>query len=176
MQGAAGKDAKGSPISALGHPRPYGQINRLLHAGAVRSRVRPRRETVAVVGWSGRPGLPGEEVPRGRTVVSGRRASTASTSITTTSSMSPAMARPAISTASIRGRRTSATIRTSSNSKPDGTFVYQIGTAGAKGPEQQRHQRRRQRHAGAVTGRPIWSSIRRRTSCTSPTVTATGAC
>src|SRR4051812_37266376 len=27
MQGAAGNDAKGKPISALGHPRPYGQIN-----------------------------------------------------------------------------------------------------------------------------------------------------
>jgi hypothetical protein len=27
MQGAAAKDAKGRPISALGHPRPYGQIN-----------------------------------------------------------------------------------------------------------------------------------------------------
>src|SRR5579872_867878 len=27
MQGAAGKDAKGNPISALGFPRPYGQLN-----------------------------------------------------------------------------------------------------------------------------------------------------
>ncbi len=27
MQGAAGKDAKGKPISALGFPRPYGQMN-----------------------------------------------------------------------------------------------------------------------------------------------------
>ena len=36
--------------------------------------------------------------------------------------------------------------------RSDGTFVYQIGTAGAKGPEQQRHQRRHQRHAAAVHG------------------------
>jgi hypothetical protein len=27
MQGAAGKDAKGNPISALGFPRPFGQLN-----------------------------------------------------------------------------------------------------------------------------------------------------
>ena len=27
MQGAAAKDAKGNPISVLGHPRPNGQIN-----------------------------------------------------------------------------------------------------------------------------------------------------
>jgi len=27
MQGAAGTDAKGKPISALGFPRPYGQLN-----------------------------------------------------------------------------------------------------------------------------------------------------
>lgn len=27
MQGAAAKDAKGNPISVLGHPRPLGQIN-----------------------------------------------------------------------------------------------------------------------------------------------------
>jgi hypothetical protein len=27
MQGAAGKDANGNPISALGFPRPYGQLN-----------------------------------------------------------------------------------------------------------------------------------------------------
>ena len=112
MQGAAGKDAKGKPISALGFPRPYGQMNGCCMPAP--SVLVFDKAGKLLQSWGG-PGDPGflKRNAASRTVASGLRASTGSTSIRTTSSTSRAMARPVISMVSIRGRRISGTIRRS---------------------------------------------------------------
>ena len=55
--GEAGKDAKGNPISALGHPRPLRPAVRLLYPGAVRAASSTRTATL-LQAWGG-PGDPG---------------------------------------------------------------------------------------------------------------------
>jgi hypothetical protein len=97
MQGAAGTDAKGNPISALGFARPNGQINgccmpapSVLVPGAVPViRVFCKRNAAS------------------RQVASGQRVSMGFMSIRTILCISPAMAKPVIFMGSFRGRRTS---------------------------------------------------------------------
>jgi len=132
MQGVAGLDAKGKPISALGFARPYGQINgccmpapsvlvfdkagKLLQSWAVR---------VIRASW--------RASATSKTVASGLRVSTGSTLIRTTLSMLPAMARHVTSMGSFRGHRTSE--RFADPEIQAGRHVrLSDGTAGAKGP------------------------------------------
>ena len=86
--------------------------------------------------WGG-PGDPGfleKTMPRSRTDASGRRVSTASTSITTTSSTSPETARRENFHGQFPWAPNFGNDSQVLKFKTDGTFVYQIGKAGAKGP------------------------------------------
>ena len=107
-QGRQGQSDQRARISAA-----VWAIERLLHAGAVGAGVRQSRKTAAGLGRSGRSGLPGNEVPpAGRLLLARARARHLRRSERFRLS-SPATARRAISTVSIRGRRILATTRKS---------------------------------------------------------------
>ena len=175
MQGVAGADAKGKPISALGFPRPYGQLNGCCMPAPVGAGVRQSRQiasglgAVRVIRASWRPSA------ASRTAVSGLRGSMASSLIRTTfvyiAGNGQAQFSWSVSVgAELRERFTDLEIQAGRHVRlPDrhcrceGHRTATISTA-------------------ASTGRRnlIWPAdmvvIRRRTSCTLPTVTETGAC
>ena len=109
--GEAGKDAKGNPISVLGHPRPVRPAVRLLHSGALGAGVRQGGQAAARVGRPGRPRFPREEVPpAGRLLLAGARARhlCRSQRLRLRGGQRPGAR---TSTGSFPGRRTSATTR-----------------------------------------------------------------
>ena len=132
-QGVAGKNAKGQPISAMGFPRPFGQTNDCCMPAPSVLEFDKAGNLLQAWGGPGDPGFLDTKCAR-RTVASGLRVSMASTSIRTTLSILPGMAKRVISTASIPWAPNFGNDSQILKFKTDGTFVYQIGTAGAKGP------------------------------------------
>ena len=175
MQGAAGKDAKGKPISALGFPRPYGQLNGCCMPAPSVLVFDKAGKLLQSWGGPGDPGFLRDEMPRA--------------------------GRLRLACARAWHLRRSERLRLRRRQRPGSQFPWPV-SLGAElrerfaDPEIQngRHIRLPDRHGRArrdrtatirtaasterpnLSGRPTWSWIRRRTSCTSPTVTATGAC
>ena len=152
-QGAAGKDAKGLPISAIGHPRPYGQLSGCCVPAPSVLEFDKAGNLLQAWGGPADPGFldkkcrvqdgctwPAREHGifvdhKGFVYVSGNGQA-----------------------ANFRGQFPWAPSFGNDSHilkfQSDGTFVYQIGTAGRERTQQQRHQRRHQRHAAAVTWSP----------------------
>jgi len=116
-----------------GFPRPYGQINGCC---APAPSVLVFDKTGKMLQSWGGPGDPSswKRSAASRMVASGPRVSTASTLIRTTLFTSRATARPEIFMVSFLWAPNFGNDSQILKFKTDGTFVYQIGAAGAKGP------------------------------------------